>query len=363
MYLALYIFDLVVCLWIINIKGRSSNARNSIGIVRVGLVAVFLAALSPLIDCLNLYSTDRVTNAYHYSFYYSQHLDDPSFVLFDGFQEPGWSAFNMAFRLLTDDYGVVLFTISFIYNYSSLLLLRSLAGASFRSAASIFVLSLGPLYTLSQSSQFLALAISNIALLCLILSKKRRFGALLFGVFCILSFTVHTSALITPALVILGWLLINNRTKATVFFVVGIACAASAVFILPSIATLFPILQETMRASFSGQSQGVLVALKSIPFLLIAIDALLAPSSRHHNHNGLFWPLWLFVACAGMSFISAVGNYWLWRIAMYGLVPSALMSASEEGTAKYTSLQLAAIALQIVLTLREAAILYPAGMG
>ena len=356
MFVAFYILILIACVGVLNIKASATG--DSVGEFRILVVALLMSGLSLLIDQFGLYSYDRNINSYHFSFYYPQHLAHPLSVVTDGFQEPVWAMFNMLFRLITDDYGVVLFSIAFLYIFSSLTLLKALAGNVFRSSATVFMCSLGPLYALSQSSQFLALSLCNVAILCLATMTRKFLRVGLFAAFCLLAFLVHTSAIVVPALIALSLLLVNSRLRALVFLMFGTFASAMAVYALPFLASYIPILQQTMDSSFSGQSQGLFIALKSIPFFVIAVDALVSSRNGSADGPGDFLPEWLFVACAGMSFVAAVGNYWFWRLAMYGLAPFALLAACDGKTSKFTALQLLAIALQIVIALREAAILY-----
>lgn len=355
MFVFLYALVLIACVGILNIK---TSKGGNVGEGSILFAALLMSSLSPLIDYLGLHSYDRAMNAYHFSFYYTQHLAHPLSVVVDGFQEPVWALFNMLFRLFTDNYGIVLFSVAFFYAFSSLMLLKTLDGGSFQSSSTIFLCSLGPVYALSQSSQFLALSLCNIAILCLVSMNRKFFRGGFFAAFCLLASLVHTSAIVVPVLIAVSRFLVNSRLRASVFLSLGTFAAAAAVYALPFLASLIPILQQTMDSSFSGQSQGFLVALKSIPFFLIAVDALLRPRSDDVDKRGLFWAKWLLVACSGMSFVAAVGNYWFWRLAMYGLLPFASLAACDSLTSKYSRLQLLAIALQTAIALREVVILY-----
>lgn len=362
MFVVVYLLFLVISAGILSLK---SSKGDSLGKSKILVVSLLMSSLSPLLDYWGLYSNDRSINAVHFSFYYTRHLTDPLSVALDGFQEPGWAMFNMAFRLFTDNFGIVLFVISFLYNASSLALIKALNQRryidtrSLISTSIIFLCSIGPLYALSQSSQFLALAICNVSFIALVKMGKKALRLPAFLFLIILACSVHTSAIVMPILVLLGVKIVKTGARAVSFLILGLVAAVSAVHILPLLASVVPFLQQTMTSSFAAQSQGVLIVLKSVPFLLIAIDALVRQKAGKNKTEKEFWTLWVFVACSCLSFVAAVGNYWFWRLAMFGLIPFASMASCEKLTSKYSRLQLFSIAIQIAITIREAAILYP----
>lgn len=354
MTIVLYLMLVGVSLGELFVKNRSGSLFTTGAIF---VVAVQFAAYSVFLSAsgFDTYG-DRSIYALHYSAYYTGYLSHPIDAVTDGFQQPGWAIINLIFRYFTDDICAPLAVTSLMYVLTSLLLIKRMGTGHELAAAGFFLSSLAPLYSLSQSRQFFAIAICNVALI-LYLKQNRLWVPIV-----LLAMTIHSSSLVVFAVVFFSGLA-KDKAKAISILLLCLGAAVLVTPVLEIVVSVLPFLVETMPASIAGSSEGYSVALKSVPFLLVAI----AGAYWFRQGSGKITQVealpWISSVVSGCAYIAAIANYWLWRISFFFVAPASCCFALIPSKLGHAGVGYAALTLCVVLslTVRELSMLYPAG--